>query len=201
MNEVLIALGRSASDPDAVLDSIVESVRRLCRCEAAAIMLDRGGTTSSCPPRSASRREYVSYVSEHPFQLDRATLIGRVTADRKIQQIPDVLTDPEYGRQDVQRIVRFRTVMAARCCSTTRSWARCLWSARRSTRSTIAPSRSSAPSRRRPRSSCATSTSCARSRSAGGTGAQGRAARGAQRGRRGWSARAWCSTRCSRTSS
>ena len=58
-------------------------------------------------------RGYVSYVAEHPYKLDRATLIGRVTADRDIQQIADVLTDAEYGRQDVQRIDRFRTVMAA----------------------------------------------------------------------------------------
>lgn len=112
MNEVLIALGRSASDPDAVLDSIVESVRRLCRCEAAAIMLIEGGHFVLSSSVGFSD-EYVSYVGDHPFNLDRASLLGRVTADRNIQQIPDVLTDPEYGRQDVQRIVRFRTVMAA----------------------------------------------------------------------------------------
>jgi signal transduction histidine kinase/ActR/RegA family two-component response regulator len=112
MNEVLIALGRSASDPDAVLDSIVASVRRLCRCEAAAIMLieeDRFVLASSV----GFSREYVSYVSERPFRLDRASLVGRVAVDREIQQLPDVLTDPEYGRQDVQQIVQFRSVMAA----------------------------------------------------------------------------------------
>ena len=112
MNEVLIALGRSASDPDAVLDSIVESVRRLCRCEAAAIMLIEGDEFVLASSVGFSD-EYVSYVSEHPFKLDRASMLGRVTQDRDIQQIPDVLTDPEYGRQDVQKIVRFRTVMAA----------------------------------------------------------------------------------------
>ena len=112
MNEVLTTLGRSASDPDAVLDSIVASVRRLCRCEAAAIMLiedDRFVLASSVGFSS----EYVEHVSDHPFRLDRASLIGRVAVDRQIQQIADVLTDPEYGRQDVQQIVRFRTVMAA----------------------------------------------------------------------------------------
>ena len=36
MNEVLIALGRSTSDPDVVLDTLVERVRRLCRSEAYA---------------------------------------------------------------------------------------------------------------------------------------------------------------------
>ena len=36
-NEVLTALGRSTSDPDAVLDTVVESARRLCRSPVAAI--------------------------------------------------------------------------------------------------------------------------------------------------------------------
>ncbi|GAA1975429.1 hybrid sensor histidine kinase/response regulator [Microbacterium pumilum] len=112
MNEVLIALGRSSSEPDAVLDSIVESVRRLCRCEAAAVLLVEGDhlVLSSAVGFST---DYVTYVGEHPFQLDRASLVGRVTQDGHTQQIRDVLTDPEYGRQDVRRFVKFRTVMAA----------------------------------------------------------------------------------------
>ena len=48
--------------------------------------------------------EFVSRIGEHPFRIDRATLLGRVTLDREIMQISDVLGDPEYGRQDVQQI-------------------------------------------------------------------------------------------------
>ena len=55
----------------------------------------------------------MSRIGEHPFRIDRATLLGRVTLDREIMQVPDVLSDPEYGRQDVQQIEKFRTVMAA----------------------------------------------------------------------------------------
>ena len=112
MNEVLIALGRSSSDPDSVLDTIMESARRLCRGEAAAIMLIDGDHFALASSVGFSS-EYVRHVAEHPFTLDRASLLGRVAEDRKIQQIPDVLEDPEYGRQDVQRIVRFRTSVAA----------------------------------------------------------------------------------------
>ncbi|MFC5788509.1 GAF domain-containing protein [Agromyces tardus] len=112
MNEVLTALGRSSSDPDAVLDSVVESARRLCRCEAAAVYLidDDHFTLASSVGLST---EFVSRIGEHPFRIDRATLLGRVALDRQITQIPDVLSDPEYGRQDVQRIEKFRTIMAA----------------------------------------------------------------------------------------
>ena len=37
--DVLSALGRSASDSDTVLTTIVESVRRLCRSQAALLYL------------------------------------------------------------------------------------------------------------------------------------------------------------------
>jgi len=112
MNEVLAALGRSSSDPDAVLDTVVESARRLCRCEAAQVYLidgDRFVLSSSV----GLSEEFVRYVDEHPFQRDRRTLIGRVTLDREVQQIADVLSDPEYGRQDVQEIARYRTLVSA----------------------------------------------------------------------------------------
>ncbi|MFC9918332.1 hybrid sensor histidine kinase/response regulator [Agromyces binzhouensis] len=112
MNEVLTALGRSSSDPDAVLESVVESARRLCRAEAAAAYLIDGDHFTLATSVGFSP-EFVSRIGEHPFRIDRGTLLGRVTLDREISQIADVLTDPEYGRQDVQQIEKFRTTMAA----------------------------------------------------------------------------------------
>ncbi|HEU4756753.1 MAG TPA: GAF domain-containing protein, partial [Agromyces sp.] len=112
MNEVLAALGRSSSDPDAVLDSVVESARRLCRCEAAAAYLIEGDHFVLASSVGLSG-EFVRRIGERPFTIDRATLLGRVTLDQEISQIADVLSDPEYGRQDVQAIEKFRTVMAA----------------------------------------------------------------------------------------
>jgi signal transduction histidine kinase/ActR/RegA family two-component response regulator len=57
--------------------------------------------------------ESIAYIAEHPIPVDRETLIGRVGIDRTTQQIADVLTDPGYGRHDLQRIVGFRTTMGA----------------------------------------------------------------------------------------
>ena len=42
-NEVLVALGRSAGDPDAVLTTIVESARRICQSQAAHLYLLEDG--------------------------------------------------------------------------------------------------------------------------------------------------------------
>jgi signal transduction histidine kinase/ActR/RegA family two-component response regulator len=111
-SEVLAALGRRASDPDAVLDTIVETARRLCRAQAAHIYLLSGETYQISSAVGLSD-EFMDYVRQHPMAQDRTSITGRVGLDRRTQQITDVLADPEYGRRDVQRIGGYRTLMAA----------------------------------------------------------------------------------------
>jgi signal transduction histidine kinase/CheY-like chemotaxis protein len=111
-NEVLSALGRSAGDPDAVLTTVVESARRLCRAPAAILYVLEDGVFRLVKAVGLSE-EAMRYIAEHPMPLDRGTLIGRVSLDHRAQQIPDVLTDAEYGRQDLQRVAGYRTVIAA----------------------------------------------------------------------------------------
>ena len=111
-NEVLSAVGRSAGDPDTVLTTIVESACRLCRSQAAQLYLFEDGyyRLSKAVGMSA---ESIRYITEHPIPMDRGTLIGRVGLDRTTQQIADVLADPDYSRQDLQRVAGFRTTMGA----------------------------------------------------------------------------------------
>jgi signal transduction histidine kinase/CheY-like chemotaxis protein len=110
--DVLSALGRSASDPDTVLTTIVESVRRLCRSQAALLYLIEDGVYHLIKAVGMSA-ESIAYFAQHPIPVDRETLIGRVGIDRATQQIPDVLADPGYGRHDLQRIAGFRSTMGA----------------------------------------------------------------------------------------
>ena len=80
--------------------------------------------------------ESIRYITDHPIPMDRGTLIGRAGLDRTTQQIADVLADPDYSRQDLQRVAGFRTTMGAPMLSTTRWSARCASGATRSVRST-----------------------------------------------------------------
>jgi signal transduction histidine kinase/ActR/RegA family two-component response regulator len=57
--------------------------------------------------------ESIRYITEHPIPMDRGTLIGRAGLDHTTQQIADVLADPDYNRQDLQRVGGFRTTMGA----------------------------------------------------------------------------------------
>ena len=111
-SEVLTALGRSASDPDAVLGTIVDSARRLCRADVAQIYLLEGDWFRLASASGLSS-DYRSWIAAHPMRLDRATLAGRVALDRRTQQIEDVLADPAHGRPDTQRMGHYRTTVGA----------------------------------------------------------------------------------------
>ena len=111
-NEVLSALGRSSSDPDAVLDTVVESARRLCRSEVAAIYLIEDGTFRLASSVGLSP-EFVRNVTDFPMEVNRGTVIGRAAVERRVQKVPDVLTDTEFVRIDVQQKGGIRSSMSA----------------------------------------------------------------------------------------
>jgi signal transduction histidine kinase/ActR/RegA family two-component response regulator len=112
MSEILSVLARSSSAQGDVFDAIVENARRLCRAQAAQITLIHDGNYSLA--RSVgSTPAFVEYAASHPIVQDRATLIGRVGLDRTTQQIEDVLADPDYGGQDLQRLGGYRSIIGA----------------------------------------------------------------------------------------
>jgi signal transduction histidine kinase len=108
---VLAVLGRSTSDLDAVLETVVDSARRLCRADIALIFLLEGDAYRLAFVSGDLTEENRAYLDQHPLAQDRGTLAGRVGLERRPQQIPDVLADPEYGRPDIQRHGGFRTTM------------------------------------------------------------------------------------------
>jgi signal transduction histidine kinase/ActR/RegA family two-component response regulator len=109
---VLIALGRSSSDAGAVLATVAESAQRLCRCQGVQIYLLHGDEFELAATVGLSP-ELEHYVAQHPLRRDRDSIAGRVALDRRIHQVTDVLTDPEYGRRDVQQIAGYRTLISA----------------------------------------------------------------------------------------
>ena len=111
-NDVLIALGRSSAEPDAVLKVVAESARRLCRSQGVQVYLLNGEQFELAASAGLSQ-DFQTYVNQHPLRRDRETLSGRVALDRTIQQVSDVLTDPGYLRRDVQELAGYRSVIAA----------------------------------------------------------------------------------------
>ena len=112
-NEVLSAMGRSAGDPDAVLTTIVESARRLCRSQAAHLYLLEDGVYRLIKAVGPlGRVDPATSPSTRCRWTARRSSAGSGSTART-QQIPDVLADPDYGRHDLQRVAGFRTTMGA----------------------------------------------------------------------------------------
>ena len=108
--EVLTTVTTSASDCDAVLETVAESACRLCWADIGQIHLAQDGWYRLATS-GGHTEEYLEFVRRHPIAIDRRTLIGRVGLDRRAQQIKDVLADADYGRQDIQEIGGYRSIL------------------------------------------------------------------------------------------
>ena len=109
-SEVLAVIGRSASDLEGVLETVVESARNLCHADAGQVFLV-DGDRYRFSYGSGMTPEYREFIANNPVMLDRGTLAGRVALDRRATQITDVLADPDYALADAQRVAGYRTVM------------------------------------------------------------------------------------------
>ena len=109
-SEVLAAIGRSASDLEGVLETIVESARKLCGADVGLVFLVDGDRYRFAYG-SGMTSEFREIITNNPLLLDRGSLAGRVGLDRRATQITDVLADPDYGRSDAQRVAGYRTIM------------------------------------------------------------------------------------------
>jgi pimeloyl-ACP methyl ester carboxylesterase len=89
-NEVLTALGRSASDLDAMLNTVVRSARRLCRADVAQIHLVDGEMYAS-PTRPDCRTS-----SSHTCRTTRWSSTGRPSSGAVGAH--DILCGPAWAR-------------------------------------------------------------------------------------------------------
>ena len=109
--EILLALGRQGDSSDQILDTIVERARRLCRADAAQLRVPEGdvfrlsrfgdvsedfGATCGGTPSNAVGRDL------GPGRGRPANPADHRRARRS-----------EYGRQDLQRLAGYRTLLAA----------------------------------------------------------------------------------------
>ena len=109
-SEVLAVIGRSTSDLDRVLETVVESARKLCGANSGQVFLAYGDEYRLAYG-SGMTAEYREFIANNPVVPERGSLVGRVGLDRRATQITDVLADPDYGQTEAQRVAGFRTIM------------------------------------------------------------------------------------------
>ena len=108
--DVLKTISRSSVDLETVLDTLVETVARLCRADQAAMFRWRDDKYHLVAAHGLSA-EAKKFMITHPFAPDRGTTSGRVVLERRAVHIPDVLQDSEYTYLEGQKVVGYRTLL------------------------------------------------------------------------------------------
>jgi two-component system NtrC family sensor kinase len=108
--DVLKTISRSSTDLKAVLDTLLETVARLCRADYTH-MFRRHDDLHHLVAAYGLPPEGEAFVRTHPFAPGRGTTVGRVAMERRAVHIEDVLSDPDYANSESQRISGFRTML------------------------------------------------------------------------------------------
>ena len=108
--DVLKVISRSLVDLETVLETLVETVARLCRADQVYMFHLRHDMWHLVAAwgLSAEAREF---FLTHPFTPGRGSTSGRAALERRAVLIPDVLQDPEYALSEGQKIAGYRTTL------------------------------------------------------------------------------------------
>jgi two-component system, NtrC family, sensor kinase len=108
--DVLKIISRSSVDLETVLDTLVETVARLCRVDHVYMVRRRGDNYHNVASRGLSQDANEFFLA-HPGAHDRGTMAGRVAVERRVVHIPDVLQDPDYTYREGQKLAGHRTML------------------------------------------------------------------------------------------
>ena len=109
--DVLKVISRSAFNLDAVLETLVNSMRQLCNAPQGMILL-RDGDRLRMALQRGYPLEFESYVVANPPPIAQNTGAGRAAQTRRIVHLPDVLAHSDYRFSEGQRLGQYRAMLS-----------------------------------------------------------------------------------------
>jgi PAS domain S-box-containing protein len=109
-SDVLKIISRSSVDLETVLDTLAETVTRLCRADQAYLVHHRGDAYHVLAA-SGLTKEAKDFFLTHPPPIDRGSISGRVVRERRAIHVSDILQDPEFTYRDGQRLAGNRSML------------------------------------------------------------------------------------------
>ena len=108
--DVLKVISRSSVELETVLETLVDTVARLCRADQMYMFHLRHDLWHLVAAWGLSAKAREFFLT-NPFTPGRGSTSGRAALERRAVLIPDVLQDPEYAPSEGQKIAGYRTTL------------------------------------------------------------------------------------------
>jgi len=111
-SEVLNVISRSPTDTQPVFDAIAESTARVCQAEFCHVFRFDGELIHYMASYGLSPEGSEAVRSAYPMAPGRGSCVARAILSGAVEQIPDVLADPNYTHVGVTDVMKVRSIVA-----------------------------------------------------------------------------------------
>jgi GAF domain-containing protein len=109
--DVLNVISRSPNNLQPVMDTIVETTRRLCQSEYALMLQREDDGVYRIAAHSNGSPDLIAWMQDNPVRAGDGSAVGIVAAEKQTIHLPDALADPRFTDLRRQRHSKARTML------------------------------------------------------------------------------------------